>query len=177
MSTALPSEFRLIPARAGSNAVAVLQRRNLRTGTAIFKNIVRFYFLMSKNVVLILIVAAFAMISACGGADTTNTNSNVNANQANLPPEFQTKPISPSGNTTPGIPADPNISVNNPNGTPTPGIPDPANVNKIPKGTTPTPGIPDEKTLRKQMLQLRNGNVNAPPIGNANVKVKTVRKP
>ena len=133
---------------------------------------------MSKYVFLILMVAALAMISACGGANPTNTNANnANANQANLPPEFQNRPVEPSGNTTPGIPANPNISVNNPNGTPTPGIPDPANVNKVPKGTTPTPGIPDEKTLRKQMQQLRNGNVNALPTGNANVKVKTVRKP
>lgn len=132
---------------------------------------------MSKYVFLILMVAAFALISACGGADTTNTNANVNANQANLPSEFNQQPIQPSGNTTPGIPANPNISVNNPNGTPTPGIPSPANMNKIPKGTTPTPGIPDPATLKRQMQQLRNGNVNAPPIGNANVKVKTVRKP
>lgn len=176
MSAALPSEFRLIPARAGSNAVAVLQRRNLRTGTAIFKIIERFYFLMSKYVFLILMVAAFAMLSACGGAETTNTNANnVNANQANLPPEFQQKPVEPSGNTTPGIPADPNISVNNPSGTPTPGIPDPKNINKVPRGTTPTPGIPDPANLKKQMQQLRNGNVNAPPVNN--VKVKTVRKP
>ena len=132
---------------------------------------------MSKYVFLILMVAAFALISACGGADTTNSNANnANTNQANLPPEFQNKPVTPSGNTTPGIPADPNISVNNPKGTPTPGIPDPANM-KVPKGTTPTPGIPDPATLKRQMQMLRNGNVNAPPIGNANVKVKTVRKP
>ena len=132
---------------------------------------------MLKNVFLILMVAAFAMIAACGGGNNANSNANVNANEVNLPPEFQQTPISPSGNTTPGIPANPNVSVNNPNGTPTPGIPDPANMNKIPKGTTPTPGIPDPATLKRQMQQLRNGNVNAPPTGNANVKVKTVRKP
>ncbi len=126
---------------------------------------------MSKNVFLILIVAAAAMISACGGGDTAN--SNANANQANLPPEFQQQPISPSGNTTPGIPANPNVNVNNPNGTPTPGIPDPANLTPK-KGVTPTPGIPDEKTLREQMKKLQ-GNVNASPASNS--KPKTVRKP
>lgn len=130
---------------------------------------------MSKNVFLILIVAAFAMISACGGAETTNTNTNVNANQGNLPPEFQAKPITPSGNTTPGIPADPSVNLNNPNGTPTPGIPDPKNINKVPRGTTPTPGIPDPATIKRQMQMLRNGNVNATPASNS--KVKTVRKP
>jgi hypothetical protein len=35
MSAAKPSEFRLIPARAGLNAVAVPQGRNLQAGTAI----------------------------------------------------------------------------------------------------------------------------------------------
>lgn len=126
---------------------------------------------MSKHVFLILIVAAAAMISACGGTDTTN--SNANANQANLSAEFQQQPVTPSGNTTPGIdPANININVNNPKGTPTPGIPGPGNLTPK-KGVTPTPGIPDEKTLRKQMEALR-GNVNASP---GNTKVKTVRKP
>lgn len=37
MATAKPSEFRLIPARADLNAVAVPQGRNLQIGTAIFK--------------------------------------------------------------------------------------------------------------------------------------------
>ena len=35
MATTLPSEFRLIPARAGLNAVADPQRRNIQDGTAI----------------------------------------------------------------------------------------------------------------------------------------------
>jgi hypothetical protein len=34
----LPSEFRLIPARVGLNAVAALQRRYIQAGTAIFKD-------------------------------------------------------------------------------------------------------------------------------------------
>ena len=43
MTTTLPSEFRLIPARAGLNAVAVPQGRNIQAGTAIL-NLKRFYF-------------------------------------------------------------------------------------------------------------------------------------
>jgi hypothetical protein len=35
MATAWPSEFRLTPARAGLNAVAVPQGRNIQAGTAI----------------------------------------------------------------------------------------------------------------------------------------------
>lgn len=123
---------------------------------------------MSKNVFLILIVAAF--ISACGG--TENPNPNSNTNQANLPAEFSNKPLAPSGDSTPGIPANPNVSID-PNGTPTPGIPHPANVNKVPRGTTPTPGIPDEKTLKQQMRSVVNGTVNSTPPA----KVKSVRKP
>ena len=37
MSAAIPSEYRLIPARAGLNAVADPQGRNIQTGTALFK--------------------------------------------------------------------------------------------------------------------------------------------
>ena len=134
---------------------------------------------MSKNVFLILIVAAFAMISACGGADkaNTNTNANTNANQANLPEGFSTVPVPISNNSTPGIPppGSANISIN-PNGTPTPGIPDPAKMTPVPKGVTPTPGIPDEKTLKQMMKSIPVGNVNS-PSSPTNTKVKTVRKP
>ena len=44
MATTLPSEFRLIPARAGLNAVADPQRRNLQAGTAIlnFEEVIKF---------------------------------------------------------------------------------------------------------------------------------------
>jgi hypothetical protein len=37
MSVTKPSEFRLIPARVGLNAVAALRRRNIQAGTAILK--------------------------------------------------------------------------------------------------------------------------------------------
>ena len=48
MATTLPSEFRLIPARAGLNAVADPQRRNLQAGTAIL-NLKRLYFIDAKK--------------------------------------------------------------------------------------------------------------------------------
>ena len=38
ISATLPSEVRLIPARAGLNAVSALRERNLQAGTAIFNN-------------------------------------------------------------------------------------------------------------------------------------------
>jgi hypothetical protein len=38
ITAAIPSEFRLIPARVGLNAVAVLQRRSIQADTAIFKH-------------------------------------------------------------------------------------------------------------------------------------------
>jgi hypothetical protein len=44
MATTLPSEFRLIPARAGLNAVADPQRRNIQAGTAIL-NLKGLYFI------------------------------------------------------------------------------------------------------------------------------------
>jgi len=44
MAATLPSEFRLIPARAGLNAVADPQRRNIQAGTAIL-NLKRLYFI------------------------------------------------------------------------------------------------------------------------------------
>ena len=41
ISATLPSEVRLIPARAGLNAVFALRKRNLQAGTAIYKIILR----------------------------------------------------------------------------------------------------------------------------------------
>lgn len=131
-------------------------------------------------------LALAAIISACGGAETTNTNANTNmlvTNQANLPAEFQTSPVPPSGNTTPGIPAPGSIDITNSQkgGTPTPGIPDPATIGKtpVPKGATPTPGIPDPATLKRQMNNPVSNTSATPPATEAesNVKVKTVRKP
>jgi hypothetical protein len=140
---------------------------------------------MSKNVLLILILALIAINFACSPVETTNTNANTNVivtNQANLPPGFSTSPVPPSGNTTPGIPDPANINVSNgAKGATTPGIPDPANIGKpLPKGATPTPGIPDVNTLKRQSNPPLNNSAVKPPAvsdANSNIKVKTVRKP
>jgi hypothetical protein len=110
-----------------------------------------------KKVLFITIISLVALNVACSTATAPGGNSNSvsNTNPANIPPEFSTVPVTPSGNSTPGIP-DPKIAnVNNmPKGTtPTPGIPDPKTLGRtpVPKGATPTPGIPDPKTLKEQM--------------------------
>lgn len=177
ISAVLPSEFRLIPARADLNAVPVFRRRNFQIGTAYFQiiQIRGFIFFMSKIAFFILIVVLAAMNFACSTSETTNTN------QANLPPEFSNKPIMTNANSAPGINPN-NINVApNPNGTPTPGIPDPRNVNVKPnlKGT-PTPGIPDEKSLKQQMNNTSPGDVNSPKSitdSDKTVQPKTNTKP
>ena len=113
-----------------------------------------------RKVLFITFVFLIALNNACSTAnapgENSNSLSNVNStNPANIPPEFSTVPVTPNGNSTPGIP-DPKIAnVNNmPKGTtPTPGIPDPKTIGRtpVPKGATPTPGIPDPKTLKEQM--------------------------
>ena len=166
MATTLPSEFRLIPARAGLNAVADPQRRNLQAGTAIL-NFEEVIYSMSR--VLILVAALIAAIFA-GGCSGSSSNSNANANQGaglgnvavdanNMPEGLSASPIPPSANTTPGIP-DPKAANNLPKGTtPTPGIPSPDELKKPFKpGATPTPGIPDPETLRRQMQRQVNSN-------------------
>jgi hypothetical protein len=148
---------------------------------------------MKKLPVITFIFIVALSAAACSSATAPNGNTNAatsNANQANIPPEFQNKPITPSGNSTPGIP-DPNaVNMNSmPKGaTPTPGIPDPKNIGKtpVPKGATPTPGIPDPETLKKQMNRtLNNANVSSKQIPKSdrdiertiNETIKTVRKP
>ena len=100
---------------------------------------------MSKIALFILIISLIALNIACSKTETTNTNTSSNVkpiDDANLPEGFSDKPISPSGNSTPGIPDANNINIKpNPNGTPTPGIQDPAKATPFPKGAT-TPGIP-----------------------------------
>lgn len=139
---------------------------------------------MSKTVFFILIVALIALNFACAAPEKTNTNTNTSANvrtidEANLPEGFSNKPITPSGDSTPGIPDPSNINVKpNPNGTPTPGIQDPAKATPFPKGAK-TPGIPDEKTLREMMNNSR-GNVNSSSVTTDSDKTpqpKTNRKP
>lgn len=102
---------------------------------------------MLKKILLIAVcLAVGSLAAACGSAEDTNVNS------ANLPPGFSNQPITPDGNSTPGIPDTNTVNPTNlpAGGTPTPGIPHPANIGKPVKGTTPTPGIPDEETLKRQ---------------------------
>ena len=135
---------------------------------------------MLRNAFLVFIFALIAISSACTATDAPNKNANTNvavANQTNLPAEFSTEPVQPSGNTTPGIP-DPANANNFPKGaTPTPGIPDPTKMTPVPKGATPTPGIPDEATLKKQSRTLpMSSDIPATTNSDSNVN-RRVRKP
>ena len=173
MATTLPSEFRLIPARAGLNAVSYPSRRNIQAGTAIL-NLKRSFELMLKVFIVIAIVSLSLFFTACGSSENTNTNANanigagaVNVDPNNLPPGLSTSPVPISGNSTPGIPDPANANNVPKGGTPTPGIPDPAEMKKPFKpGATPTPGIPSPEEIRRQMQIQRNVNVNVqPPTG------------
>lgn len=118
-----------------------------------------------KNLLLIAVVLKAILNFACTGASAPGINTNTASSSnttSNIPPEFSTSPVAPSGNQTPGIPDPKYVNINvNQGTTPTPGIPDPKTIGKtpVPKGATPTPGIPDEKTLREQMQKL-SSNVN-----------------
>jgi hypothetical protein len=148
---------------------------------------------MKKNlfiafIFLVALNTACSTATAPGGNSNSASNSNANT-AANIPPEFSTSPVTPSGNSTPGIPDPSSVNVNNmPKGTtPTPGIPDPKTIGKtpVPKGATPTPGIPDPKVLKEQMNRtISNRNiVNELPKDQKdfekkiNDTLKTVRKP
>ena len=121
--------------------------------------------MLVKIFLLVTFIFLVLFITACPTATAPNGNTNTVSNSnANIPPEFQTKPVTPDGNSTPGIP-DPNtVNMNTlPKGTtPTPGIPSQEELNKPRKlGATPTPGIPDPETLKKQMNQtIKNTNVS-----------------
>ena len=143
-----------------------------------------------KKFLFITFIFLIALNAACTSATAPEANSNLtsNSNTITIPPEFSNKPITPSGNSTPGIP-DPNAAnvSNLPKGaTPTPGIPDPKELNKPRKpGATPTPGIPDPKTLKEQMNRTLNNKsvVNEIPKNEKDLEkkindtLKTVRKP
>jgi hypothetical protein len=137
---------------------------------------------MTKIILSITIGLLFIFNSACQSATAPNANANssaatTNVEPKNLPPGFSTVPITPSGNSTPGIPDPQNVNIAVPakGGTPIPGIP--ANPGKpLVKGPTPIPGIPDEATLRKQM----NGslsNANAVPRSDANSTANGANRP
>src|SRR5436305_6896362 len=142
---------------------------------------------MCKRLDALLCLVILIFMWACGaapavsnsnvniGSNTYYPNTNVNIDPNNLPPGISNGPVLPSGNSTPGIPANPMIL---PKGaTPTPGIPSPAELKKgLKHGVTPTPGIPDAETLRRQMNGLQN--INAPLPGNTDPKPrKTPPKP
>lgn len=115
-------------------------------------------------------IVAISFGIGCGSAgDVNSANSNANTNgnvmvnlDANsLPPEFSTKPLAPSANSTPGIPPPGQANIT-PKG-PIPGIPEPGDAGKpLKRGATPTPGIPSEEEIRRQMRH-PVGNVNSPP--------------
>lgn len=126
---------------------------------------------MLKNVLILVICAAFLAGIACGPAATPNTNTgrpngNVNSNMTNLPEGLSTQPITPSGNSTPGIPDPANVNKLPKGATPTPGIPDPATLGKpLPKGATPTPGIPSPEELKKMRERtVSNSEVSGPSM-------------
>ena len=191
MSVAKPSEFRLIPARVGLNAVAALRRRNLQTGTAILNRGFAIISMM-KNFLFIAFILTALFGAACSGESAPNGNSNSASSSntsTNVPPEFRDVNVPPSGNSTPGIPPANQANVNlkpDSNGMIAPGIPAANKINKpVTKGATPTPGIPDPATLKKQANTLiKDANVvnQAPKTmkdAEKQIKdgVKTVRKP
>lgn len=127
-----------------------------------------------KKILFLTFIFLVAIIPACTSASAPAGNSNSansnSASQTNIPPEFQTQPVTPSGNSTPGIPDPSSVNANMQKGTtPTPGIPDPKTIGKtpVPKGATPTPGIPSPEELKRQMNRTLN---------NANVSVKQLPK-
>jgi len=128
-----------------------------------------------KRFLFLSFIFLVALIPACSTASAPSGNSNLantnSAIQANIPPEFSNRSVTPSGNSTPGIPDPNSVNMNSiPKGTtPTPGIPDPKTIGKtpVPKGATPTPGIPDPETLKKQMNRTLN---------NANISIKQLPK-
>lgn len=166
MATTLPSEFRLIPARAGLNAVADPQRRNIQAGTAIL-NLKEVYYLMSRVLVSVSLLSFAIAASACASSSNSNVNQAGNGNVAidanNLPPGLSASPIPPSSNSTPGIPDPANANQVPKGATPTPGIPGPDELRKPAKpGATPTPGIPSPEELRRQLQRNVNVDVNRP---------------
>ncbi len=135
---------------------------------------------MLRYLLFVLVIFVCGAGAACSSAEAPNANANTG--NANLPPEFSGNVVTPSGNSTPGIP-DPNtMNANNvPKGaTPTPGIPDPKDIGKpMPKGATPTPGIPDAETLKRQARTVITNMdlVNNPENANTETKPTNRKKP
>ncbi len=136
---------------------------------------------MLRNFLFIFICLAFGATVACTSTESPNANTKAN-NSANVPPEFSGNTVTPSGNSTPGIPDPSSVNANNvPKGaTPTPGIPDPKDIGKpLPKGATPTPGIPDPETLKRQAnTRITDANlVNNPANVNRSASPSERKKP
>ena len=148
---------------------------------------------MTKIILPVFIGLVCLLNLACQSATSPNANANAantatNIDPKDMPPGLSTAPITPSGNSTPGISDTNSMNANVPpkGATPTPGIPDPKDAGKpLPKGATPTPGIPDPETLKKQAnRQIQNTNSANPSGTDANLQAsgsedrpRTVRKP
>jgi hypothetical protein len=141
---------------------------------------------MSKIILFVLICLSISFNIACSSETATNANSANKANVVtnidpkNMPPGLSGNVITPSGNSTPGIPSQQNINAVTKGATPTPGIPaDPGK--PLPKGATPTPGIPDPATLKKQMNSSSTASNTAPasnqPMTDGDSRPRTVQKP
>ncbi len=141
---------------------------------------------MSKIVLSVLICSSISFNLACSSGTVTNANAvngvntTTNIDPKNMPPGLSGNVVTPSGNSTPGIPNQQNINAATKGATPTPGIPaDPGK--PLPKGATPTPGIPDPATLKKQMNSSSTASNTAPasnqPMTDGDSRPRTVQKP
>ena len=139
---------------------------------------------MSKIYLFVLICLSISFNLACSSETKTNINAVNGANTItnidpkNMPPGLSGNVITPSGNSTPGIPNQQNMNVGK-GATPTPGIPaDPGK--PLPKGATPTPGIPDPATLKKQTNSSSTSSTAPPsnqPMTDGDMRPRTVQKP
>jgi hypothetical protein len=178
MSVTLPSEFRLIPARAGLNAVAVPQGRYIQAGTAILN--CTSSKIMNKTFLFIISISALVFSIGCQQVSSSNDGLGNNANLVvknssksvtGEPSPTPTPSLIPAANAPRSIPgATPITNLPSNNGMLAPGIPDPKAAKKPQKpGATPTPGIPDAATLKRQWEQLygnsnKSSNAGPPPM-------------
>lgn len=143
---------------------------------------------MLKKFLFAIICVSFALNLACQTATTPETNASnaAKADTKNLPPEFSTSPVPPSGNSTPGIPDPKTINANalpEKGATPIPGIPSQEELNKpVKKGATPTPGIPSEEEIKsgKYRRTVTLDEVNNPknaPVKNGSERPRKAGQP
>lgn len=179
MSVTLPSEFRLIPARAGLNAVAVPQGRYIQAGTAILNcmssKIMNKTFLFVISILVILFSIGCQQVSSSNDGLENNANLIVKNSSKSMTSPTPTPSLIPAANAPRSIPgATPITNLPSNNGMLAPGIPDPKAAKKPQKpGATPTPGIPDAATLKRQWEQLygnanKSANASPPSVTPAN---------